>query len=278
MTRLSPAVHRIVSVLNFFAQHPDQPFTLTQIVKSLRLSRATGHALLASLVDVGYLYRTPGKTFLIGPGLIALGANAQRHFAPLTVARQELRALADELDLVAAALFREGDDVVLRERAASLSHLAWTTPGLQRFPLRTQGLYMLALLPEADLQQELDKLTPPGPGDAQDELRAQMRFVQSHGFVVGVHAEEGDWREVAGTPWASHARFVSELEPDSDYRLRFLFAPVLDARSKVAFAVTVYGFTQAVKGSEVARIGERLRETCQRITSFIVGKQPSPPN
>jgi DNA-binding IclR family transcriptional regulator len=278
MTRQSPAVHRIVSVLNFFVQHPDQPFTLTQIVKSLRLSRATGHALLASLVEVGYLYRTPDKTFLIGPGLIALGANAQRHFAPLTVARQELRLLADELDLVAAVLFREGEDVVLRERAASLSHLAWTTPGLQRFPLRTQGLYLLALLPEAELQQELDGLTPPVPDDAEEELRAQMRFVQRHGFVVGVHAEETGWGELAGTPWASHARFITEIKPDEDYLLRFLFAPVLDARSKLAFAVTVYGFTHSVKGGEIARIGERLRETCQRITGFIVGKQPGLPS
>src|SRR5579864_180619 len=138
MTRNSPAVHRIVSVLDFFAEHPNQPFTLTQIVKSLRLSRATCHALLASLVEVGYLYRTPDKSFVIGPGLIALGDKTRQHFGPLTVARQELRILADELDLVAAVLVRAGDEVVLRERAASLSHIGWTTVGGNRFPLRTQ--------------------------------------------------------------------------------------------------------------------------------------------
>jgi DNA-binding IclR family transcriptional regulator len=275
MTRNSPAVHRIVSVLDFFVEHPNQPFTLSQIVKSLHLSRATCHALLASLVEVGYLYRTPDKSFVIGPGLIALGDKAQRHFAPHAVARQELRLLADELDLVAAVLEREGDDVVLRERAASLSHIGWTTSGTNRFPLRTQGLALLALLPEGELQRELDRLRPALPDSVQDEVRAQMQFVRRHGFVLGVHAEDASWSELAGTPWASHPRFVTELDPSEDYALRFLFAPVLDARSKVTFAVTLFGFTHPVKGAEVARIGERLCETCRRMTNFLAGKQPS---
>jgi DNA-binding IclR family transcriptional regulator len=274
MTRNSPAVHRIASVLDFFVEHPNQPFTLTQIVKSLRLSRATCHALLASLVEVGYLYRTPDKSFVIGPGLIALGDKVRQQFAPLTVARQELRILADELDLVAAVLDREGDEVVLRERAASLSHLGWTTPGRDRFPLLTQGLVLLALLPEGELRQELDKLGPV-PDAVQDELRTQMQFFQRHGFVLAVHAEDASWGELAGTPWASHPRFVTELNADEDYAVRFLFAPVLDARSKVAFAVTLFGFTRPVKGAEVARIGERLCEACRRMNRFLAGKQPS---
>ena len=272
MTRNSPAVHRIVSVLDFFVEHPNQHFTLTQIVKSLHLSRATCHALLARLVEVGYLYRTPDKSFVIGPGLIALGDKVQQHLTPLTVARQELRILADELDLVAAVLEREGDDVVLRERAASLSHIGWTNPGRNRFPLRTQGLALLALLPEDELQQEFEKLQPPLPDTVRDEVRAQMEFVGRHGFVVGVHAEDATWTELAGTPWASHPGFVTELHPDEDYALRFLFAPVLDARSKVAFAVTLFGFTRPMKGAEVARIGERLCEACRRMTSFLAGK------
>ena len=97
MTRQSPAVGRIVSILNFFVEHPQQAFTLTQIVKSLRLSRATCHALLVGLVEAGYLYRRPDKSYVLGPALISLAVNAQQHFSPLAVARQEMRMLADEL-------------------------------------------------------------------------------------------------------------------------------------------------------------------------------------
>eukprot|EP00456_Euglypha_rotunda_P003034 TRINITY_DN105420_c0_g2_i1.p2 TRINITY_DN105420_c0_g2~~TRINITY_DN105420_c0_g2_i1.p2 ORF type:complete len:111 (-),score=19.28 TRINITY_DN105420_c0_g2_i1:10-342(-) len=61
MARSSPGVKRIVSILNFFADHPEQAFTLTDLVRALKLSRATCHALLTGLVESGYLYRKIGR-------------------------------------------------------------------------------------------------------------------------------------------------------------------------------------------------------------------------
>ena len=151
MTRLSPAVGRIISVLNFFAEHPQQAFTLTQIVKSLRLSRATCHALLVGLVEGGYLYRNPDKSYVLGPALLALARNAQQHFSPLDVARQEMRALADELDVVSAALFQDRDEIVTRERAASLANLGWAPPPGQRYPIYPWGNVFIAALPPAEV-------------------------------------------------------------------------------------------------------------------------------
>jgi DNA-binding IclR family transcriptional regulator len=127
MTRFSPAVTRTVAVLNFFAEHPDQSFTLTDIVKALRLSRATCHALLAALVDVGYLYRDSNKNHVLGPALASIGRIALEHFSPLQAARPEMRKLADEFDAVCSAIFRDRDEIVVRERAASASHIGWTT-------------------------------------------------------------------------------------------------------------------------------------------------------
>ena len=114
---------RVAAILNFIADHPGQAFALTDLVRALKLSRATCHALLTGLVDVGYLYRTTDKTYVLGPALAAIGRTAAEHFSPLQVAQPEMRSLADEFDIVCGAYFLEGDTIHLRERAASLSHV-----------------------------------------------------------------------------------------------------------------------------------------------------------
>src|SRR5579862_1386791 len=106
MSRSSPAVQRIVAILNFFAEHPGQAFTLTDVIKALKLSRATCHALLTGLVEAGYLYRSSDKSYVLGPALAAIGRNANMHYSPLQVAQPEMRALADEYDVICLAVYR----------------------------------------------------------------------------------------------------------------------------------------------------------------------------
>src|ERR1700737_3255313 len=128
MGRSSPGIRRVVAVLDFFADHPGYSVTLTDLVRALKISRATCHALLAGLVDSGYLYRMHDKSYVIGPRLVDIGRIGNEHFSPLQVAQPEMRALADEFDAVCLAFFREGDNVVVREREASLSQLGGVIP------------------------------------------------------------------------------------------------------------------------------------------------------
>jgi DNA-binding IclR family transcriptional regulator len=273
MARQSPAVGRIVSILNFFVEHPDQAFTLTQIVKSLRLSRATCHALLVGLVEAGYLYRRPDKSYVLGPALISLAVNAQQHFSPLAVARQEMRMLADELDVVAAALFREGDEVVVRERATSLTHLSGAVPAGQRYPLHPWGSFFLVPLPDGEFEDELAKATPPLSEEGRENVRQQMRFARRYGFVVAAPDEITDAPRELGRSQIPSGTFLDELEPEREYRLNFLVAPVMNERARVAFGIALSGFTRPLTGVEIVAVADRLREACRRITTFIAGKQ-----
>jgi len=128
MTRSSPGVKRIAAILDFLADHPAQAFALTDLVRALKLSRATCHALLTGLVEVGYLYRTSDKTYVLGPALAKVGRAAAQNMSPLQIAQPEMRALADEFDVVCSAFFLEGDTIVSRERAASISHVGYSIP------------------------------------------------------------------------------------------------------------------------------------------------------
>jgi DNA-binding IclR family transcriptional regulator len=52
----------------------------------------------------------------------------------------------------------------------------------------------------------------------------------------------------------------------------FITAPVMNGQGKVAFMLALHGFTRAYSGFEVEAIGQRLREACGRVTTFITGK------
>jgi DNA-binding IclR family transcriptional regulator len=136
MTRSSPGVRRVAAILNFIADHPGQAFALTDLVRALKLSRATCHALLTGLVEVGYLYRASDKSYVLGPALARIGRSVADHFSPLQVAQPEMRKLADEFDVICTAYSFEGDSAAVRERAASASHIGYAAPLGSRMKLR----------------------------------------------------------------------------------------------------------------------------------------------
>src|SRR4051794_4839834 len=98
MARPAPAAARTVAMLSFLSEHPDQSFGLSELARQLSLSKATAHALTATLADAGWLLRDPAeKTYRLGPALIAVGRAASAGFPALDFARGEMRALVDDL-------------------------------------------------------------------------------------------------------------------------------------------------------------------------------------
>jgi DNA-binding IclR family transcriptional regulator len=274
MARSSPAVKRIVSILNFFAEHPQQSFTLTQIIKSLRMNPSTCFTILGGLVDGGYLYRNPDKSYLLGPAALALSNSARQHFSPLDVARQEMRAIADEFDVVSAALFLERDELVVRERAAALVHLGSLPPPGQRYPIYPWGALFMAQLPDAEFEAWLDRSNPPLSAERRQDVRQHIEFFRRHGYVLAVHRSNRVEPLNVGLEGAKRpaGRPITELDPDQDYYLQFLTAPVMNGQGKVAFTLALHGFTRPYSGVEVENMGARLREACGRVTAFITGK------
>src|ERR1700740_1652704 len=90
MARSSPGVRRVAAILNFIADHPGQAFTLTDLIRALKFSRATCHALLTGLVEVVYLYRASDKQYVLGPALVAIGRNAVEHASPVQIVQPEM--------------------------------------------------------------------------------------------------------------------------------------------------------------------------------------------
>lgn len=274
MARSSPGVRRMVAILDFFADHPAQSFTLTDLVRALKLSRATCHALLAGLVDSGYLYRTHDKSYVIGPRLVAIGRIATEHFSPLQVAQPEMRALADEFEAICSAFFQEGDEVVTRARAASMSQLGWSIPQGTRLPLVPPfGVIYYAWSPSAEIAAWLDRQSPQPTPEQRESMLKSVAFAREQGFVFGVRNPGAPIYK--GVPEQIYKGIASEfpilataLDPNQEYLLSNVIAPVFDAKHEVAFTLGLMGFTREYSGAMIERMGQRLRAACDRIASF----------
>ncbi|GGN58272.1 MAG: transcriptional regulator [Novosphingobium sp.] len=276
MSRSSPGVARVAAILNFIADHPGQAFALTDLVRALKLSRATCHALLTGLVDVGYLYRTTDKTYVLGPALAAIGRTAAEHFSPLQVAQPEMRRLADEFDVVCGAYFLEGDTIHLRERAASLSHVGYPVPLGTRMPMRSvQAMSFYSRTPreaESWLARTDSELSP----EQIDEFHAGLEFVRQNGFIPlsrrgGVNAAMNGPGIRTGTDDPPVAPQLT-LEPEKSYPLMAIMAPIYDNRNRVTISLVMAGFHATMTGAAIRQAGRQLAEACARISGFLSGR------
>lgn len=277
MSRSSPGVARVAAILNFIADHPGQSFALTDLVRALKLSRATCHALLTGLVDVGYLYRTTDKTYVLGPALAAIGRVAAAHFSPLQVAQPEMRSLADEFDVVCGAYFLEGEVIHLRDRAASLSHVGYPVPLGTRMPLRwIQAMSFFARTPR-EAEAWAAKAEPALGPDLLDQYRVGLEFVRENGFLALVRrpgTEGGGTGIGAGTDDPPVVPQL-DLQDATVYPLVAVMAPIYDGRNRVTMSLVLAGFHGSMSGAHVIRAGRRLAEACQRISGFLSDRSSS---
>jgi len=278
MSRSSPGVKRVAAILNFIAEHPGQAFALTDLVRALKLSRATCHALLTGLVEVGYLYRTSDKSYVLGPALAAIGRTAAQHFSPLQVAQPEMRRLADEFNVLCGAYFVEENMVHLRDRAASASHVGYPVPLGARFRLHESIAPIFFPDRETGLaawQRTLDY----EPGEESQELFLEVaEFIAEHGFIAierlpGFVIDRADYdQDLASSMKDVPIKPVTDLTVDRSHGVVSIMAPIFDHRNQVSFALGMAGFVVSMPASKVVEAGNRLRETCDRISAYIAGR------
>jgi DNA-binding IclR family transcriptional regulator len=272
MTRSSPGVRRVAAILNFMASHPGEAFALSDIVRALKLSRATCHALLTGLVEVGYLYRASDKTYVLGPALAAIGRAAAEHSSPLHVAKPEMRQLADRFDVVCGAYFLEGDMLHVRDRATSLSHVAYPVPLGTRMPLRSaQAAAFFANAP-GEAEAWLARTNPKPTDEAQKLFFAGMDFVREHGFLVLVRREGVDPAGLVAGVGIDRDELpvvpLVELEPHRSYHVLALMAPVPSQAGPPGFCLLMAGFSGPMAEAQIREAGMSLKDACDRIAQF----------
>jgi DNA-binding IclR family transcriptional regulator len=276
-TKPSPSTTRAVGIINFLAEHPNQAFKLSDLQRALRLSRTTCHAILLALVEAGYVHRGADKSYRLGPALVEIGRAASASLSPLQVAQPEMRRLADRYDVICSAVFMEGSDMVVRDRAASVSHLGFSAPRGIRLPMTgdVSAAIQFAWARPAQFEAWFAGLNPPPSPSERAEMEEAIDFVREQRFAFGFIESEGGsgaWkRDEAGRPVY---RYATSLDEAAEYQVAVLQSWVFDSRARVAFALTLTGMTQRLPAREIVERGRELRETCDRITASIGGRWP----
>jgi DNA-binding IclR family transcriptional regulator len=277
MTKTSPPVARVVGVLNFLAGHAEQAFTATEISKSLKISSATCHNLLGALTEAGYVFRTAGKTYVLGPALANVTEASLAPELVMNVARPEMRLLADEFDVVCSAFYLMHNDIVIVERAAAVSHISWNVPHVPAAVPAVPPLGgMFFAWQEAAPEQWLNSADPPLDPETKNRLLESLNFIKSRGYSFGIRRVP-----VPNLDRALELKFqqaltdyaLSDIEPGQSYQLAYVAAPIFSKPGTIAFGLGLSGFIKPVKGDVVEMIGEKLRAACDRIGKFIAGRE-----
>src|SRR5262249_26226946 len=83
--------------------------SFTSIVETTGLTRTTGHRLLRSLEDHGFLFHVGGLGYALGPRLLGLATTAMRELPLRELARPALERLARSTGESAQLYVRDGD-------------------------------------------------------------------------------------------------------------------------------------------------------------------------
>lgn len=288
MARPSPGVERAIAVLDYLAAHPGEAFSLSELARRLDLNKATAHALLNTLTEAGYLLRHPTRlTFQLGPALIALGAAAQGQYEAADFAREEMRALTDELGLECLATTAVGDEMLIVSRSGPPRSLNSVQPG-QRLPLTPPlGSVFMAWAGEDDIERWLGR----APVEDAEQYRAGLEAVRRRGYAVGLEADPRATlgRALRGLADDAPARrlvdqlldevghqeyILTTIERQGRYLVNHLVAPVFGPDGDVVLALSLFGFAGAITGKQVETYGERLLEATRNVTKSIHGREP----
>jgi DNA-binding IclR family transcriptional regulator len=285
VARPSPGVARVVGVLDFLAEHPEELFNLSELCRRLDMNKATAHSLLGELTEAGYLVRDPvDKTYGLGPRLLAVGLAAGRNErALLNRARRHLRRLATELDVRCVASALRGDEVVILEVAGrDRPFRPSIQPGHRAPYVPPLGAVFVAWSSEPDIARWLDRA-----GDLRAEQRAA--YVEALAAVrrreAAVALEGSAQQKLERSMVADEARSIVDVvhdlgqedyllvapDPRQTYRLSHLAAPVFGPDGQVVLAITVYDLPESSSARDVEEWITRLHGVTHAVTGAIGG-------
>ncbi|WP_428310585.1 IclR family transcriptional regulator [Hydrocarboniphaga sp.] len=288
--------NRIIDLINFFAAHPTEAFTLSDVVEHLPISLGSAHRALKALTDARYLSRHPRhKTYSLGLTLVAIGQAALERHPAVSLAREEMSRLTAELGLQCVATTRVDDELVSLVKTGvppgdhgirragerrpfipplGLGHVAWagaetTAAYLARGAARpdhpTHGFLLKSL---EVIRQRGYAMAANGPAvrsvwqaiwDQAARLRDERYWEQMRRLLAGLSRDELQ---------------LLTLDQPGAIRLAYISAPVFSPGGEVLLSISMSGFAEELDADTVSRHVERLCAAAATVTQQIHGQLP----
>ncbi|MFI5507703.1 helix-turn-helix domain-containing protein [Mycobacterium sp. NPDC051804] len=275
----SPPTERVVAVMHLLAGDPERSFSLADICRSLGISRATGHAILATLAQHRWVVRhEPSASYSWGPAIGALvRPTNDREFRPL------LESLSETVGAQVFLARREAATLVVTDSVGDSLTAPRVTAGLRMPLVAPFGRDYVAWAGEPSIKAWLAGIGEPSP-KLHRRLTAVLAQVRERGYVIERLSREYDRVYLAlralaadGEPDEITARLAGtfadlalvdylpdELDAGSDHQIATISAPVKDVEGVVAKSITVAPF-RSLTAKEIRKIGTAVRDAARRI-------------
>jgi DNA-binding IclR family transcriptional regulator len=248
-----------------------------------------------TLTEAGYLLRHPTRmTYMLGPALVAIGGAAQGQFQAVDFAREEMRTLADETSLECIASTVVGDEIVILSRSGAALPFGASVALGQRLPLVPPlGSVFMAWAAPDDIDGWLQRQHSWASEEQLDRYQAALTAVRRRGYAVSLSADArlqvGQALASLGDEGRTQVRgmleqlldelsredyFLIEVEPEAEYRVNTMGAPVFGPTGSVELGLFLVGFRGVLRGEDVIEHGERLAQAGRNVTKAIHGEEP----
>ena len=254
----SQSLERGLGILAAFT--PNQPLLgVSELARSVGLSRSTTHRYMATLTRLGYLQQDRATSrYRLGPRVLDLGFSAINSMELRAISAPYLQQLSDEVGYTVNMAILEGSDILYVERCRSSRagqreidlnlHVGSRLPAY----CTSMGKVMLAFLDPAERDAVLDgvQLARRGPNTLTERraLEAELDRVRERGLALN--------------------------NEELAYGLRSIAVPVRSSTGDVAAAINLAVHSSMVSMEDlVARLGGSLKDTAAQI-SAQVGYRP----
>jgi DNA-binding IclR family transcriptional regulator len=283
MARPALSAARAVDVLNFLASHPDQGFTLSELVRRLGVNVASMHAILAVLAQAEYVTRDDARrTYTTGPMLVPLGHAALHRHGAIVAARAALEKPASDLGVTGLVVGAAGSEMVILDEVASQPDRAPSVGQRIRMIAPMGGVFVA--WSDAERFDQWLATAPAAVREQRAELERWLESIRGQGYAVGLEttARQGlrravrDLREQPGSRAAKGrlrtnvaqlgdiATVLLEGRAKESYAVAHVAAPIR-SHEGVSLSLYLMGFRRPLAADELERTGEALRDAADEV-------------
>jgi DNA-binding IclR family transcriptional regulator len=292
--RRSPPTHRVVAVLDHFAAHPGQRFGLSELARSVQISKPTCLGIVTTLTETGWLEcDSQTRTYSVGPALVSAGRLARRAVPGVEAAERALAELATRYSSPCTASAIVGNEILVLTSVRADGRLEGTMSG-SRYPFAPPVGLMYVLWDTDPAFERWLRMRPTLPVALDHahlrtvvaECRARGYLVEGltevgarlHTLMAGVAAYDlpDEVRGLVGEMVSTLGERVylgAELTARGKHPTHLLAAPTYGSDGRQEMVLTLY-VGASITGAEITRRGRALMATAATVTAEVGGVPP----
>jgi len=274
---LSNPTTRTLQVLEYLATRPSETYGLSELSRSIGMSKSTCLSILNTLVDAGYVIQHPVQRYYsLGPAAIAVGQAALMRFPDVSDVLPVLKKLARETNMTATCEALAGDQLVVVASAGRGDPLSGIGRTGVRLPFSPPyGAPFGATVELESFRAYLDRADPPLTDEEARRLVRSFETGRHRGFFIGLDLPiDHPLHDQLAEAWSARspdrklqpivaARRVAgylldDIDPKQTYAVASIQAPVVSRGGNVEIALALLAFGWKATGEQLLAAAKKL--------------------